>query len=392
MGIFSYVMDKIKKDGLDEQPLTEIPVKIKEVNVFSLRDGGYAIKAELNGVRQRSIKLKKDEIKAYFDDKTISNIALASKVYEVPQKIEGILNILNEIKIKNKKDIALELLSYGNSKGLVNLNFEFLHKDVKTQGQLILQKNEQGFYHVIPQLLRPDLAQDLNHTFFGHTFTDVQKQRLLEGGHAGEVIDIRLPNGIPIKALVSVNPLTNTIVAQSVDKIILLGAFRNVALSKEQIEQIKSGQPCFVKNIKTKDDIEYALQIQYDAVLKKIEIIPNTTEIQSIGGKALDDVQRDKIVKGEEMLLSGLFDQQGERYSAYVKVDINKLKAGTITLEIAKMDVQKIAQTKPTNEYRVQVEHNNFGKEREVNKKQTHSNRIASGKGLKEGAKKRIKR
>ena len=392
MGIFSYVMEKIKKDGFDEQPLKDIPVKITEVHVFSLKEGGYAINAEINGVKQESIKLKKEEVKAYFDKKTISNIELASKVYEVPQKIEGILDVLNEIKVKDRDQIAFELLSNGSSTGLVNLNIEFLNKDVKTKGQLILQKNEEGVYRVIPQLLRADLAQDLNHPFFGHTFTEEQKQRLLDVGHAGEVIDIRLPNGIPIKALVSVNLLTNTVVAQPVNKVFLLGSFKHVALSEDQIQQLKNGQPCFVEGIKTKDDIEYALQIQYNVVLKKVEILQNTTQIQSISGKVLDDVQREKIEKGEELLLSGLFDKEGERYSAYVKVDINKLKTGDITLDMVKADVQRTAQVNPTNEFSVQVEHNNQGVKREENKKQTATNRIASGQAVKEVTKKRLKR
>ena len=392
MGIFSYVMEKIKKDGFDEQPLKDIPVKITEVHVFSLKEGGYAINAEINGVKQESIKLKKEEVKAYFDEKSISYTALASKVYEVPQKIEGILNTLNEIKLKNKETIALELLNSERSKGLVKLNIEVLSEEMKTEGQLILKKDEQELYHVIPQLLRTDLSQELDRTFFGHTFTDDQKRKLLEVGNAGEVIDIRLSNGIPTKVLVSVNPITNTVVAQSVDKIFLLGAFRGVAFSEEQIGQLKDGQACFVEGIKSKDDIEYALQVQYNVALKKMEVLQNTTFIQSVRGKVLDDVQREKIEKGEELLLSGLFDKEGERYSAYVKVDINKLKTGDITLDMVKADVQRTAQVNPTNEFSVQVEHNNQGVKREENKKQTATNCIASGQVVKEVAKKRLKR
>ncbi|GHT53671.1 hypothetical protein FACS189451_03920 [Bacteroidia bacterium] len=57
-------------------------VDIKKINIFSLNEGGYGIRAVVNGEQQSAEKLSKEDIKSYFDDKSISAKDLAVKYFK----------------------------------------------------------------------------------------------------------------------------------------------------------------------------------------------------------------------------------------------------------------------------------------------------------------------
>ena len=71
--------------------------------------------------------------------------------------------------------------------------------------------------------------------FFGHTFTDEDKKALRETGNLGRTVELAFPGkDEPTRSFVSIDRLTNDIIALGADRVRIPDEIKGVKLSDEQ--------------------------------------------------------------------------------------------------------------------------------------------------------------
>lgn len=88
---------------------------------------------------------------------------------------------------------------------------------------------------VVPALHGIRKEPNLNYEFFGHQFTDEDKKNLLNTGNMGRVVDLtNTKTGEKIPSIISVDQLTNELIALKTEFIKIPDEIKGVLLNEEQ--------------------------------------------------------------------------------------------------------------------------------------------------------------
>ena len=273
-----------------------------------------------------------------------------------------------------------KMLNYQKSTVLVPITVNNGGLKLSAEVRLAFREKEDGSVEVVmhgiqskPQLDRP---------FYGHTFTDDDKKNLLEKGNLGRIIDVKMPNAEkPIPVYVSVDKLTNQIVAYRADKIKIPNVIKGVTLDEPQKYLLERGRPAFVDGMTAKSGKKFGAYIQVNAEKKGLEFRFDTnadkkaytqtnggtkkefTIPNKLGKVDLSEKQQTELKEGKTIYVSGMIDRKGVSYNAYVKVNDEKSK-----LNFYKWNPDKSQDVKPDANSKTQVAVNSEGKTNEATK------------------------
>lgn len=280
--------------------------------------------------------------------------------------------------LKNTKNLE-PMLNFQKSPDLITITIKTDNITIHTDARLAFRQDEEGNFKVAVHAVRS--KPELDRPYFGVTLTDEDKNNLLQTGNAGRILHPQYKDGETTPVFLSIDKLTNELVAARADKINIPEEIKGAKLNENQQKELAEGRAVFVEGMTARSGKEFSAWLQVDADKRGIGFRFDTRQEQnqdvnnqkqvripdSLLGKELTEVQQQKLVKRETIYVTGMKDQKGQEFNAYVKINDEKGK-----LDFYKWNPDK-AQTKgaevtPDNNSKTQVAVNSEGKTDEATK------------------------
>lgn len=222
----------------------------------------------------------------------------------------------------------------------------------------------------------------LNYAFFGHEFSKEDKDNLLQTGNMGRVVNLTNPkkeNEI-IPSIISVDRLTNELVALRTEFIKIPDEIKGVKLNEDQKQTLLEGKPLNIEGMISKKGTAFDATVQYNADKRFVEFLfdRSNSNKQDQGNqqnqsqeapkifrdKELDNEQYQKFKDGQTIYVSGLVDKKGKEYNGYITFNKETNKTDFSFQNPEKIKEQAI----PTETHKTQTAVNSDGKTNEATK------------------------
>lgn len=284
-----------------------------------------------------------------------------------------------------KKNLLEPLLKGYKTNELVPISVNLGGAVVRTDARLSLQPTPDGSIVAAVHGIRRE--PNLNFEFFGHKFTDEDKKNLLEKGNMGRVVDLQnSKTGEMMPSIISVDRLTNELIALKTEFIKIPDEIKDVKLNDEQKQTLMEGKPLHLEGMISKKGDEFSANVQFNADKRYVEFLfdrsnnqqqsqnngqnQNTQDQQAqsseapkiFRGKELDNEQYNKLKDGQTVYIANLVDKKGQTYNGYIT--FNK-ENGKINFEFPNQYKERV---KPTEAHKTQTAVNSEGKTNEATK------------------------
>ena len=251
---------------------------------------------------------------------------------------------------------------------------------LRTDARLSLQQGEDG--NVIVAIHGIKKEPNLHFEFFGHKFTDEDKKNLLETGNMGRVVNlINSKTGELMPSIISIDRLTNDVVALRTDFIKIQDDIKGVKLTDEQKQTLMEGKPLKLEGMTSKKGTEFSATVQYNAEKRYPEFLfdrnnnnqQSQTNLQTneqgqvqetpktFRGKKLDNEQQNKLKDGQSVYIE-LTDKKGQPYQGYITLN---QKTEKLFFEFPSQYKERV---QATEAHKTQTEVNSKGKTNEATK------------------------
>ena len=228
-----------------------------------------------------------------------------------------------------KMNLMDDLLRGFKTKELVPISLNLGTAIARTDARLSLQPGENGETVMAMHGVRKEPA--LHFPFFGHTFTEEDKKNLLDTGNMGRIVHLdNLKTGETIPSIISVDRLTNELVALRADRIKIPDEIKGLKLSEEQKQMLLDGKPLYLDGMISNKGKEFSASVQFNADKRYVEFLfdrngQNRSQSQApdeaprfIRGKELSEAQYEQFKKGETIYVNDLVDKKGQPYKGYL--------------------------------------------------------------------------
>lgn len=165
---------------------------------------------------------------------------------------------------------------------------------------------------------------ELERPYFGHIFSEEDKKNLLETGNMGRVVELKGRNGEYIPSFISIDKLTNEVVAMRAENAYIPQEIKGVKLTDQEINDLREGKKVFIEGMISNNGKEFDAHIQVNAERRGIEYIFENDKLfnrQSLGGVELTKQQIEDLNAGKAIFVKGMERKDGELFSSYVKLD-----------------------------------------------------------------------
>ena len=165
---------------------------------------------------------------------------------------------------------------------------------------------------------------ELDRPYFGHIFSEEDKKNLLETGNMGRVVELKGRNGEYIPSFVSIDKLTNEVVAMRAENAFIPKEIKGVQLTGQEQNDLREGKKVFIEGMISNSGKEFDAHIQINAERRGIEYIFDNDKLfnrQSLGGVELTQKQIEDLNAGKAIFVEGMERKDGEVFSSYVKLD-----------------------------------------------------------------------
>lgn len=204
--------------------------------------------------------------------------------------------------------------------------------DIRTEGRLTLRTQPDGSESISVRCVRKEL--NLEAPYMCCSFTDQDKESLLETGHLGRVAQLKGADGREFSAYISVDEDTNTLVYVPTARVYIPQTISGVDLSPDQRATLRAGKPLSFSGVSAKGK-EYTATIQVDACKRAMSFTFPPTDVKQvlgtrradgvptmISGQVLTKEAQDKLAKGETLYLEGLKNSRTKKsFNSYVSYD-----------------------------------------------------------------------
>jgi len=274
--------------------------------------------------------------------------------------------------LKNTKNLE-PMLKFQKSPDLIPITLKTDNITIHTDARLAFRQDEDGNFRVAVHAVRS--KPELDRPYFGVTLTDEDKNNLLQTGNAGRILHPQYKEGETTPVFLSIDRLTNELVAARADKINIPEEIKGAKLNESQQKELAEGKSVFVEGMTARSGKEFSAWLQVDADKRGIGFRFDTRQEQnqnvndqrqvripdSLLEKELTEEQKQKLERRETIYVTGMKDKEGQEFNAYVKINDEKGK-----LDFYKWNPDK-AQTKgaevtPDNNSKTQVAVNSEGK------------------------------
>lgn len=278
-------------------------------------------------------------------------------------------------------DLA-KMLQWQKSANLIPLTLEMGGTSIRTEARLALRENPEGALQVAIHAIKKE--PELDRPYMGVKFTDEDKKNLMATGNLGREVELKPSEDNVFKAYVSIDKLTNELLAVRSDRIRIPDEILGVKLSEKQKEELTEGKGVKVEGMTSKRGKEFDAILQVNADKKGFEFIfENTPKFserktqtqnqqgsekfipQKFCGIEITDKQHYALTQGSTLYLKEMKDKEGQPFNAYVKYSENDNRLRFYKYNPDKSKEQTVA---VTEESKTQTAVNNEGKTNEATK------------------------
>ena len=191
----------------------------------------------------------------------------------------------------------------------------------------------------------------------------------------------------PTRNFVSIDRLTNDIIALSADRVRIPDEIKGVKLTDEQKKELSEGRSIYVEGMTSKTGKHFNVNLQFNADKRSIEFrfgSPKQEQRQrqapegqeqaeqkelrvpkKMLGRDISPEEQAKLKAGQTVYMTGLIDKKGEPFNAYVRPNFEKNKFDFLKWNPDKSQAKEVT---PDNASRTQVAVNSEGKTNEATK------------------------
>lgn len=244
-----------------------------------------------------------------------------------------------------EKQGALDkMLNYRKSPGLIPIVIKVDDLTVRTDARLSLKELPDG--RIVPQIHAIQKAPQLDRPFYGNTFTDEDKKALRETGNLGRLIDLKIPGKEDVRVFVSVDKLTNDIIALDAKRVRIPEEIKGIKLNDEQKQKLSQGRAIYVEDMTSKTGKSFNATLQINADQRGVEFMfgnqlkegqqqgqeqprtqfqwvddqGNIRAPKTLGGVELTEQQKEEFKQGKEIYMEGMLKAGTDKpYSAHIK-------------------------------------------------------------------------
>lgn len=165
---------------------------------------------------------------------------------------------------------------------------------------------------------------ELDRPFFGHVFSEEDKKSLRESGNMGRTVELKRPNGEYVPSFISLDKITNEIVAMKAENAYIPDEIKNVKLTEQEKQDLREGKAVYLEGMTAKSGNEFNAFVQFNADRRGLEYIFDNEKMfnrQSIGGVELTAKQTEELNNGKAIFVEDMKRKDGETFSAFVKLD-----------------------------------------------------------------------
>ncbi|WP_313375325.1 DUF3945 domain-containing protein [Chishuiella sp.] len=256
---------------------------------------------------------------------------------------------------------------------LIPVSINFGSAILRTDVRLSLQQTDDS--KIVPALHGIRKEPNLNYEFFGHRFTDEDKKNLLDTRNMGRVVNlINSKTGETIPSIISIDRLTNELIALKTEYIKIPDEIKGVKLNEKQKQTLKEGKPLKIEGMTSTKGKEFSSYVQYNADKRYVEFLfdKSLDSKQSqkeafeapkmFRNKELSKEQYNDFKEGKTVYIDGLVDKKGQPYQGYIT--FNK-ESGKTKFSFPNQ-LKETAQ--PSEAHKTQVAVNSKGKTNESTK------------------------
>jgi hypothetical protein len=280
--------------------------------------------------------------------------------------------------LKNTNNLDA-MLNYQKSPGLIPITLKTDDITIRTDARLAFRQDSDDNFKVVVHAVRN--KPELDRPYFGVTLTEDDKNNLLKTGNAGRIIHPQYKEGETTPVYLSIDKLTNELVAARANKIKIPDTIKGVQLNEIQKIELAEGRAVYLEGLIARSGKEFNAHLQIDADKRGIGFRFNQNPNQgqnnseqkqvripnSLLGKELTEEQQNKLEKRETIYVTGMKDKKGEEFNAYIKINDEKGK-----LDFYKWNPDKAKskgnEVKPDKNSETQVAVNSGGKTNEATK------------------------
>lgn len=205
---------------------------------------------------------------------------------------------------------------------LVPINLNFGSAVLRTDARLSLQQSNTG--EVVLAIHGIRKQPELERPYFGHIFSEEDKKNLLETGNMGRVVELKGRNGEYIPSFISLDKMTNEVVAMRAENVYIPNEIKGVQLTDQEKNDLREGKKVYIEGMTAKSGNEFNAHIQVSAERRGIDFIFENDRIfnrTALGGVELTKQQIEDLNAGKAIFVEDMQRKDGELFSSYVKLD-----------------------------------------------------------------------
>lgn len=205
---------------------------------------------------------------------------------------------------------------------LVPINLNFGSAVLRTDARLSLQQSNTG--EVVLAIHGIRKQPELERPYFGHIFSEEDKKNLLETGNMGRVVELKGRNGEYIPSFISLDKMTNEVVAMRAENVYIPNEIKGVQLTDQEKNDLREGKKVYIEGMTAKSGNEFNAHIQVNAERRGIDFIFENDRIfnrTALGGVELTKQQIEDLNAGKAIFVEDMQRKDGELFSSYVKLD-----------------------------------------------------------------------
>lgn len=205
---------------------------------------------------------------------------------------------------------------------LVPINLNFGSAVLRTDARLSLQQSNTG--EVVLAIHGIRKQPKLERPYFGHIFSEEDKKNLLETGNMGRVVELKGRNGEYIPSFISLDKMTNEVVAMRAENVYIPNEIKGVQLTDQEKDDLREGKKVYIEGMTAKSGNEFNAHIQVSAERRGIDFIFENDRIfnrTALGGVELTKQQIEDLNAGKAIFVEDMQRKDGELFSSYVKLD-----------------------------------------------------------------------
>ena len=205
---------------------------------------------------------------------------------------------------------------------LVPINLNFGSAVLRTDSRLSLQQSNTG--EVVLAIHGIRKQPELERPYFGHVFSEEDKKNLLETGNMGRVVELKGRNGEYIPSFISLDKMTNEVVAMRAENVYIPNEIKGVQLTDQEKNDLREGKKVYIEGMTAKSGNEFNAHIQVSAERRGIDFIFENDRIfnrTALGGVELTKQQIEDLNAGKAIFVEDMQRKDGELFSSYVKLD-----------------------------------------------------------------------